>query len=83
MGLSQSLLLKLGKKYPPSSMVMLKFRNKDVAIRTDGEGNPVLVFIGKADASGRVKGERYTRTLKADARGAVIRDHWDRKGRAD
>jgi hypothetical protein len=81
MKLSQSLLLKLSKKYEPSSMVALKFRGKDVAVKTDADGNPVVLFIGKADASGNVKGERYTRTLKSDARGVVIKDHWDLKGK--
>ncbi|MGC1240301.1 MAG: hypothetical protein WA874_01875 [Chryseosolibacter sp.] len=83
MKLSQSLLLKLSKKYDPSSMVGLKFRGKDVVVKTDADGNPVVLFIGKLDRSGSVKGERYTRTLKSDAPGAVIKDHWDLKGKTD
>ena len=81
MKLSQSLLLKLSKKYEPSSMVALKFRGKDVTVKTDGDGNPVVLFIGTADASGKIKGERYVRTLKSDERGVVIKDHWDLKGK--
>lgn len=83
MGLSHSLLLKLGRKYTPSSIIALKFRGKDVAVKTDDDGNAVVVFIGKADADGRIKGERYTRTLKSDERGVIIKDHWDRKGRSE
>lgn len=82
MKLGQPLLLKLGKKYAPSSMVGLKYKGKDLCFKTDEEGNPVVLFIGKADAGGRIKGERYTRTLKRDARGFCIKDHWDLKGKS-
>jgi hypothetical protein len=82
MRLSQSLLLKLAKKYEPSSMIGLKYKGKDLAIKTDAEGNPVLLFIGKSDANGRIRGERYTRVMKSDARGVIIKDHWDLKGKS-
>jgi hypothetical protein len=82
MKLGDSLLLKLRKKYIPSTMVEIKFKGKDVCIRTDNEGNPVVVFIGKTMPNGKIKGERYTRTLITNANGAVIKDHWDLKGKA-
>lgn len=82
MKLSDSLLLKLRKKYDPSTMVDMKFKGKDISIRTDAEGNPVVLFIGTSLPNGRIKGERYTRTLKTDTRGVVIKDHWDLKGKA-
>ena len=82
MKLSHSLLLKLGKKYQPSSRIDLRYKGMDVSIKTDKEGNAVVLFIGKLDANGRVRGERYARTLKSDVRGAVIKDHWDLKGKA-
>lgn len=82
MKLSDSLLLKLRKKYDPSTMVDMKFMGKDISIRTDAEGNPVVLFIGTPLPNGRIKGERYTRTLKTDTRGVVIKDHWDLKGKA-
>ena len=80
MGLSADLLLKLTRKYQPSSLVRITFRGKDVAVHTDKEGNPVSAFIGRADATGRIKGQRYARTLRADSEGRVIKDHWDLKG---
>ena len=83
MNLSGSLLLKLRKKYHPSAMVDMKFKGKDVCFKTDEEGNPVVVFIGKVQPNGKIKGQRYSRTLKTDAAGAVIKDHWDLKGKAD
>lgn len=83
MKLSDSLLLLLRKKYPPSSMVDMKFKGKDLSFRTDTEGNPVVLFIGKMSPNGRIRGERYARTLKTDAAGVVIKDHWDLKGKAD
>ena len=81
MKLNQSLLLKLGKKYEPSSMVGMKFKGNDLSVKTDAEGNPVVLFIGKMQADGKIKGQRYTRTLLHDARGIVIKDHWDLKGK--
>ncbi len=81
MGLSADLLLKLTRKYEPSSLVRLTFRGKDLAVQTDGDGNAMVLFIGRSDATGRIKGQRYARTLKADTAGRVIKDHWDLKGK--
>ena len=81
MKLSVSLLRKLGKKYEPSSMIELKFRGKDLSIKTDNEGNPVVLFIGKMLTDGKIKGERFTRTLVRNTAGELIKDHWDLKGK--
>jgi hypothetical protein len=83
MKLSDSLLLKLRGKYSPSTMVDIKFKGKDVSMKTDNGGNPVVVFIGKMLPNGKIKGERFTRTLVTDTKGVVIKDHWDLKGKAD
>ena len=82
MKLSQGLLMKLSKKYQPSSMVEMKFKGRDLSFRTDDEGNPVVLFIGKSLGDGRIKGERYVRTLLRNAQGFFIKDHWDLKGKA-
>jgi hypothetical protein len=81
MGLGADLQLRLSKKYEPSSMIHMTFRGNDLAVQTDAEGNPVLLFIGKLDPNGKIKGQRYARTLKADPQGRIIKDHWDLKGR--
>jgi hypothetical protein len=81
MSLGADLQLKLSKKYEPSSMVYLTFRGNDLAVQTDSEGNPILVFIGKLNSEGKIKGQRYARTLKADKEGRIIKDHWDLKGK--
>lgn len=81
MSLGADLQLKLSKKYEPSALVHLTFRGKDLAVQTDPEGNPVTLFIGKFTPEGRIKGQRYARTLKSDAEGRVIKDHWDLKGK--
>jgi hypothetical protein len=82
MKLSAHLQSKLSKKYEPSSMVNMQYKGNDLRFKTDEEGNPVLLFIGKALENGKIKGERYTRTLKRDANGVYIKDHWERKGKA-
>lgn len=82
MKLSPALLLKLCKKYQPPAMVGLKYKVKDLSIKTDEDGNPVTLFIGKVNAHGRIKGERYARTLKSDSHRVVIKGHWDLKGKS-
>lgn len=82
MALSDDLVKKLQKKYDPSSMVRMKFRGNDVAFKTDEEGNPIQLFLGREGEDGNIKGDRYARTLKYDREGKLIKDHWERKGRA-
>lgn len=82
MALSEDLVKKLQKKYEPAAMVRMKFRGNDVAFRTDGEGNPIQLFLGREGEDGHIRGDRYARTLKYDREGKVIKDHWERKGKA-
>jgi hypothetical protein len=63
-------------------MISMKFKNFDLIVKTDEDGNAVQLFIGKANAEGIIKGERYTRTLKQDSTGNLIKDHWEKKGKA-
>jgi hypothetical protein len=81
MKIGEKLAKLLAKKYPPSSYVPLKFGRYDVALKTDEDGNPILLFIGKADESGTIHGERFSRRLVKDADGKVVKDHWDNQGR--
>lgn len=81
MNIGDALLKKLNKKYEPASMVNLKFRSYDIALKTDEEGNPVLLFIGKANGEGIIKGDRYARRLLKDKEGKILKDHWDYKGK--
>ena len=81
MSLSENLQLKLRRRYEPSSMVSMKYKGNDLTFKTDEEGNPVTLFIGKLDGNGRIRGERYSRIIKWDEKGRIIKDHWDRKGK--
>ena len=82
MKLNEDLQKKLSKLYEPASMINMKFRGNDVTFKTDKDGNAVLLFIGKKNTEGLIKGSRYTRVLKHDANGNIIKDHWEMKGRA-
>jgi len=82
MALSEHLQKKLQKRYEPSTLVEMTYKGNDVSFKTDEVGNPVLLFIGKRDESGLIRGERYARRLKKDDTGAVIKDHWELKGKA-
>ncbi|GAB3505060.1 hypothetical protein GCM10027341_36100 [Spirosoma knui] len=81
MKIGEKLLKQLNKTYEPSTMVAATFGRYDVAFKTDEEGNPLLLFIGQADEQGRIKGDQFTRRLLKDPNGAVIKDHWDHKGK--
>lgn len=82
MKLRDELIKKLSKTYEPAAMVHMHYKGKDLAFKTDHEGNPILLFIGAENEEGTVKGERYARTLKKDLAGNIIKDHWELKGKA-
>lgn len=82
MALGEPLQRKLGKHYEASSLIYGTYKGNDIAFKTDEEGNPIVLFIGTKDSTGKIKGQRYTRTLKKNAAGETIKDHWDLKGKA-
>ena len=82
MSLGDDLLKKINKKFEPSTTVSLRYRSYDLVLVTDKEGNAVQLFLGKANETGVIKGDRYARTLKYDREGRLIKDHWERKGKA-
>jgi hypothetical protein len=82
MALGEHLQLKLRKKYERSALITMKYKGNDISFKTDEEGNPILLFIGKATSEGKIKGERYARRLLTNKQGQVIKDHWELKGKA-
>jgi len=82
MKLGESFLKILNKQYEPSAMIETSIKGYDLAFKTDEDGNPILLFMGKRDENGTVKGDRYARTLKYDRAGNKIKDHWELKGKA-
>jgi hypothetical protein len=82
MKLSDDLQKKLNKAYEPSSFIHMKFQGNDIGFKTDDKGNAILLFIGKVNADGQIKGSRYARVLKYDTKGNKIKDHWELKGKA-
>lgn len=82
MKLNEGLIKQLSKTFEPKSMQSMKYKGNDIAFKTDDEGNPVLLFIGKADANGNIKGSRFVRIFIKDQHGKIIKDHWEMKGKA-
>ena len=82
MSLSDDLIKKLKRKFEPSTTTQFRYCTNDIVVQSDSEGNAIRMFIGRADEEGIVKGYRYSRTLKTDGEGKIIKDHWERKGRA-
>lgn len=71
----------LQKSYAPLALVEKKFGSYDLAFKTDEDGLPILLFLGKKQADGRIKGDRFARRLvRVD--GQILKDHWDHKGKA-
>lgn len=81
MGLGYDLLKKLRTRYAVNALVDMKFKGLDIMFKTDDQGNPVTLFIGKK-MNEKIKGERYARTLITDSTGKVVKDHWDLKGKS-
>jgi hypothetical protein len=75
MKIGAPLLKILTKTYTPDELIKQRFGRYDLAFNTDDQGRPVLLFIGKADENGIIKGERFVRQLQAG------KDHWDNKGK--
>jgi hypothetical protein len=82
MALSDDLIKKLKRQFEPSATIRFRYRTNDVVVQSDKEGNAIRAFIGKANDEGTIKGDRYSRTLLKDKEGKIIKDHWERKGRA-
>jgi hypothetical protein len=82
MALSDDLIKKLKRKFEPSTTTRFRYSANDVVVQSDEEGNAIRAFIGKANEEGIIKGDRYSRSLLKDKEGKIIKDHWDRKGKA-
>lgn len=82
MSLGDDILKKINKKFEPSTKIPLRYRSYDLMLVTDKEGNAIQLFMGRANEQGIIKGDRYARTLKYDREGKLIKDHWERKGKA-
>jgi len=82
MKLGDDVMKILSKTYEPLTMVEAKIRRHDLAFKTDAEGRPVLLFMGKKNEDGNIRGDRYGRVLKFADDGSVLKDHWERKGTA-
>lgn len=72
----------LNKVYEPKIMVDQTFHSYDLSFKTDEKGRPILLFIGKRDENGNIKGERFARRLVYGNNGQMIKDHWEHKGKA-
>lgn len=80
MALGPVLLKLLSKKYEANTFIEKRFQRYDLGFKTDEEGNPVVLFMGKKESSGKIRGQRYARRLVKDNNGTIIKDHWDDKG---
>ena len=79
--LKDPILKILNKIYEPDSILELRFKRYDLAIKTDAKGR--AIFMGEKDpATGKIKGDRFARRLIEDPNGKLVKDHWDNKGKA-
>jgi hypothetical protein len=80
MALGPAILKILSKKYEVNAFVEKRFKRYDLGFKTDDEGNPIVLFMGTKESSGKIRGRRYARRLVKDSNGIIIKDHWDDKG---
>jgi hypothetical protein len=83
MKLGKDICKVLEKAYEPDIIIERKMGRYNLVFKTDDFGRPVLLFVGKADEHGKIKGERFSRRLVIDTSGKVIKDHWDNKGKTN
>ncbi|GAB2775423.1 hypothetical protein GCM10027275_18150 [Rhabdobacter roseus] len=81
MKIGEKLLKHLSKKYAPLDRIAFSFERYDGVMKTDEDGNPILLFLGQATATGDIRGHRFTRVLRKSAEGGILKDHWDYKGK--
>ncbi|RFZ84069.1 hypothetical protein DYU05_00055 [Mucilaginibacter terrenus] len=81
--LGEQLLKILNKNYEPDTFVQTSFKRYDLGFKTDNAGRPILLFIGKMDENGKIKGDRFARRLVFNSSGEVVKDHWDNKGKTN
>lgn len=81
MKLAEKLVKLINRKYEPGTMVSLRFGQQDIRLRTDKEGNAAQMFIGK-EKEGVIRGDRYSRTIITNREGQLLKDYWERKGKA-
>jgi hypothetical protein len=79
--LGESIKKLMDKSYRALSIEETNYRGRDLAFKTDKEGRPILLFIGKKIAPGKIRGERYVRNIVRTSDGKV-KDHWEKKGKA-
>lgn len=80
--LKEPILKIINKTYEPNSLVELKFKRYDLALKTDEHGRGIVLFMGEKDANGKIKGDRYARRLVQNEDGTIVKDHWELKGPA-
>ncbi|MFD1769928.1 hypothetical protein [Sphingobacterium suaedae] len=81
MPLKERIINFLHKTYTPSSTIDAHFGRYELQFRTDVEGRPVCLFIGKKNNLGRIIGEQYHRRTTYDQKGRIVKDHWDNQGK--
>lgn len=82
MKIGKEFLKIINKRYTPLSAIDIVFGRYDLTLKTNKEGDPVLLFAGKRNEKGTIIGERFTRIITYDSEGKIVKDHWERKGKA-
>ena len=72
----------INKRYAPLSVIDIAFGRYDLTLKTNNEGDAALLFAGKRNTKGNIIGERFTHIITYDSNGEIIKDHWERKGKA-
>ena len=72
---------KLSKIFPPNATIEDKFKNLDLNILTNENGEAITLFIGKRKENGKIAGEVYYRKIKNRVNNIITESHWDNQGK--
>ncbi len=73
----------LNRQYLPSSVIELRLDNYDLAIITDGGGEPNRLFIGTKSEFSTITGVHYSLVPAKDLSGSNSRKRWQLMERSE
>jgi len=65
------------QKFKPDAFLEVMFDPYDIALRTNGHGQAILVIIGKKNSNGNLHGAQYARRFEFDSNDTLIADNWE------
>ena len=72
---------KLNKILTPNAHIEDHYKNLDLTILTNENGEAVTLYIGKRKENGKIAGEVFYRKIKKRENNIITESHWDNQGK--